>query len=358
MSEVRSMSEVGSMSGEGLRLLGPNVFTSGATESFDTAIRAGRVSGRPPQPAPSHELPVAQVEPVVLASNAGMAALRSTDVEPDDVRALFYAWTHAQGSPFWSPAHDVARRMNLHHCLPFGLQQMCNGAAAGWELARQTCVAGREPTTTVVATGDVFSWPGFDRWAGDYGVLYGDAGTAVVVTNDPGVKAIDGIESRLVALGSRAMPGLAQMHHDRQAEGPEPARVQPISVQATKKAFFEQYGKERLVEEIRGSLRMLVPRVLDEAGTRLTGGVYLPRLMPQTLDSLYVPVVTELVGDVPIHGPEATTGHLGAGDAIANLADIHRSVKLAGTRQQVNLIISAGAGFTVSAAVFVTSTGV
>jgi 3-oxoacyl-[acyl-carrier-protein] synthase-3 len=132
--------------------------------------------------------------------------------------------------------------------------------------------------------------------------------------------------------------------------GPEsgPGTGLPVDVQATKRRYLQDHGSQSLNEAMLGMVRKLLGAVLSDlaqAGLRADGSVYLPRLMDATLDTLYAPAVAELT-DRPLARRGHVTGHLGAGDLIANLADAQQDQR--GPR--VDLFISAGAGFTVSIA--------
>ncbi|WP_375295973.1 3-oxoacyl-[acyl-carrier-protein] synthase III C-terminal domain-containing protein [Saccharothrix sp.] len=76
--------------------------------------------------------------------------------------------------------------------------------------------------------------------------------------------------------------------------------------------------------------------------------VILPRLHRGSLDGVYRPLPADLTTAKAV-GFGHVTGHLGAGDLGANLAAV--AAESAAYRGELALVLSAGAGFTWSAAV-------
>lgn len=320
-----------------------------ARDTLAQALAEGRLHGRTPDVEPGTRLPVAAGGPVDLAAEAVRDLLARTGFPAGEIDDLYYAWTYFQGAHFWSPAHALADRAGLPSSNPIGVQQMCNGAGAALHLANRAAAAGGR-FAALIATGDAFHGPGFDRWAGDYGVLYGDAGTALLAVSTGHPTPVAGPVSTLLALRSGALPHLESMH--RPVDGPSvagPLDGWPVDVQRTKKRYLQEHGSHSLAAAMQGMLRKLLAEVsadLSASGRTPTGDVYLPRLMDATLDAIYVPAIAELTDRPPLRHGRAT-GHLGAGDLIANLAEAQRNP---GPAPRVDLLVSAGAGFTISVA--------
>jgi 3-oxoacyl-[acyl-carrier-protein] synthase-3 len=181
----------------------------------------------------------------------------------------------------------------------------------------------------------------FDRWRGDYGVAYGDSATALVLTRTDGPYS-------LIAQASAAAPDLEQMHRSNDRFSFSPLEQGPrIDIRRTKKAFFAAGGGPRFSATAGQAVRGLVQRVLDQA--RISGHdprlrlIALPRLGLSVLNEAYLPALDGLTSaEIRDFGRE--TGHLGAGDAAGNLADIQSSRLL--SFGDYALLLSAGAGFT------------
>jgi 3-oxoacyl-[acyl-carrier-protein] synthase-3 len=66
------------------------------------------------------------------------------------------------------------------------IRQFSNGCIAGLDLAASTLTARAGERSALVTTSDRFVPPAYDRFASDKGVVFGDGGTALVVSRRPG----------------------------------------------------------------------------------------------------------------------------------------------------------------------------
>jgi 3-oxoacyl-[acyl-carrier-protein] synthase III len=290
----------------------------------------------------------ADVAPPDAAVRAGAAALAGAGVSAQDVEVLGHAWMHYQGHDLWSPAHYVARGLGAVRALPVGIQQVCNGGSAAVDLVAARLVAGADGAGGVraglVTTADRFVPPGFDRWGGDYAVAYGDGATAVVLRFPAG----PGDALVLRSLATFAAVELEEMHRGADAFMPA-ARMQRESVdmRATKRAYLHAYGDESFTKVNEHAIRTVVAQALQEAGWSANDPrlrrVILPRFGRRTLTESWIPVLADCVPATAVDVGRAT-GHLGAGDAVAGLAELIDGRMLAAG--EAALVFSAGAGFT------------
>ncbi|MFD3577998.1 3-oxoacyl-ACP synthase [Streptomyces sp. NPDC058644] len=302
------------------------------------------------------QLPVSEGESAPeMAVRAGLRALERAGTAPESVSAVLHAWTYYQGHDFWSPAHYVAERTGAGGAVPTGIQQMCNGGGAALEAAllRHMAVAGHGPV--LVTTGDRFCAPGFDRWRGDYGVWYGDSGTAAVVDR---VAPGEGAGERgllLRALVTEAAPDLEVVHRDlgRFQDAPHTVGA-TVDVRRTKKAFLTGAGRGPFVARLRETTTRVVAAALADAGLApddpALRAVLLPRLGQATTRDIYGPAVAA-VTPAPALDLGTATGHLGAGDLFSNLAALSGSRTPALRTGEYAVVLSAGAGFTWSGVV-------
>ncbi|MET7679198.1 3-oxoacyl-ACP synthase [Streptomyces sp. NPDC005423] len=331
-------------------------------EKTTDALAAGRVSADEADAMGYEQLPVSTgLSAPEMAVRAGLRALSRAGVPAGDLAAILHAWTYYQGHDFWSPAHHVAAGTGALGAVPTGIQQMCNGAAAALRAAVHHHAAHPGGAPVLVTTADRFAPPGFDRWGGDYGVWYGDGATAAVVgTGTPGRRGPgSGIPEgalALCALQTRAAPELETAHRDTGTFHPAPhTRSAAVDVRRTKKAFLAGHGKPRFLDRLRHETTAVLAAALAEAGIgsggrRLTE-VLLPRLGRATARDVYGPAVAE-VTDAPLADLGERTGHLGAGDLLSNLTALAAETgphRLEPGRYAA--VLSAGAGFTWSAAV-------
>jgi 3-oxoacyl-[acyl-carrier-protein] synthase-3 len=281
-----------------------------------------------------------------MAVWAGRRALDAAGRPGADVALVVHAWAYYQGHDFWSPPHFVAHQVGADSAYAIGVQLMSNGGAGSLELAATRMVADPAVSLALVTSGDRFGPPAFDRWRTDYGTVYGDCGTAVVLARaqagDTGL--------RLVAVGSVSLPWLESAHRDPLGFS-DAARVRrPVmDIRSTLRAFFADESPEALVSATRAAVAGSVRATLAEAGydpqdqrLRL---VVLPRLGPSSTERIYLPGVRE-VTPAPVSRPGADTGHLGAGDTAAALAQLGAPGALA--PGEVALVVSGGAGFSFS----------
>lgn len=305
------------------------------------AVARGLVAADVAERSGYRGLPVSEHAPGRLAELAARRSLRAAGVEPADLDRVLYAWTYYQGHDFWSPAHHLADRLGAGRAIPLGIQQMCNGAAAGIEIAAQTLAVDPAVRYILAGTGDRFAAPGFDRW-GDLGLAYGDGGTAVLIARQP-----FGPAARLLASADLAMPELEGMHR-----GSAPFAAAPGSAGGTlrprtaKQQFREQYPDIDFPKAAKAMLAAVTSSALEQAGAgsaaRRPVAVALPRFAVPSLEAYRADVEEAAGARLVLLG--GTTGHLGAGDVVANLADLLDSGTVrAGDRL---VLVGAGAGFT------------
>ncbi|MFC9329462.1 ketoacyl-ACP synthase III family protein [Kitasatospora sp. NPDC057015] len=315
----------------------------------ERAVREGRLTPRHARDLGHEDVPAAVEEtaPDMAVAAAGRA-LRTAGIEPKELDLVLHASMYYQGHDLWSPAHYIAHRIGADRALPVGIQQICNGGSTAVQLASTYLTAsggGASPRRALVTTADRFTAPGFDRWASDYGVAYGDGGTAVVLSG-PGAGTGHGLLLRSTA--STAASDLEAMHRGVDPFAPVSRGVRDrVDMRVTKRAYLREHGNERFVEVNRRSIRTITADALDGAGMhprdpRLRYAV-LPRFGRKTLQESWIAVLAEETSAEPLDFGR-TTGHLGAGDAVAGLADLLTADLLA--PGEAALVFSAGAGFT------------
>ncbi|MEW9517743.1 3-oxoacyl-ACP synthase [Streptomyces tubercidicus] len=334
-------------------LLTPAEWLPAGTVKAVDALADGLISEDEATAMAYGQLPVSEAEPAPgMAVLAGRRALERAGTDPATVAAVLHAWTHYQGHDFWSPAHYVAARAGAVHSVPLGIQQMCNGGGAALETALARLIAEPGHGPVLITTGDRFHGPGFDRWAGDYGVWYGDGGTAAVVERrEPGTAEA----LQLCGLVTWAAPDLEVVHRDTAGFQDVPHQDRPtIDIRRTKKAFLTGVGRDPFVARLRETTTHVVTAALGEAdldpGDPSLRAVLLPRLGQATARDIYGPAVAA-VTSAPVVDLGAATGHLGAGDLFSNLAALSGDGPWGLRPGEHAVVLSAGAGFTWSGVV-------
>ncbi|MFJ6465826.1 ketoacyl-ACP synthase III family protein [Streptomyces sp. NPDC091387] len=315
----------------------------------DRAVQEGRLNERHARDLGHVDLPAAVNEAAPdMAVYAALEALDAAGIGSKELDLTFHASMYYQGHDLWSPAHYIAHQIGAERALPIGIQQVCNGGSSAVQLAASYLTASlasssARPHCVLVTTADRFTAPGFDRWASDYGVAYGDGGTAVVLTAPAGDE-----ELLLLSIASTASAELEEMHRGADPFAPVSRGVRErVDMRVTKRAYLRTHGGEKFVAANLRGIRTVVSEALVDAGMhphdlRLRYAV-LPRFGHKTLRDSWLAVLSEHTSAEPLDYGRAT-GHLGAGDAVASLADLLRTKALA--PGEAALVFSAGAGFT------------
>lgn len=337
-------------------VIGSAVVLPPEVESATDAVRSGRITEDEGERLGVRSVHAGTEPAPVLAAAAARTAAAEAGVLPDRVRHLTHAHTYYQGHDFWSPAHFIAHEAGFEACVPLSVGQMCNGGAAALGIcvdrlraAPHGASAPDGPDLAVATTADTFGGSGFDRWAGDYDTVYGDGATCVILS--PQADATTGPALRLLALDSRARPQFEAMYREGDAFGSTPHQLRAaVDVKATKRAFFQRSGgTDEFREAAVKTIGELVGGVVESAGVGITdvAATMLPRLSPKVLDLMYSEAIDPRLRPT-LHCERETTGHLGAGDFLANLDHLRRTDLLADG--QYALVVGGGGGFTWSAA--------
>jgi len=276
--------------------------------------------------------------PPEMAARAVDRVLDATGVGSADLDLILYAATYYQGQDLWPPASYVQRVAVGNRCPAIEVRQMSNGGMAALELGAAFLSASAERGGVLLATGDKFAPPGFDRWLTDPGTVYGDGGTALVLSRRPG-------PLRLTCLATVADAELEGMHRGTDPFATEPFTVRrPVSLGACKDAFVADVGLSYCTTRLAAGQQEVLKRTLAEADLQLSDidWFVLPHLGRRRLQQTYL----RPLGIDPQRTTwswSRTVGHLGAGDQIAGLAHLLNTGRL--RPGQRCLLMGVGAGF-------------
>jgi 3-oxoacyl-[acyl-carrier-protein] synthase-3 len=312
-------------------------------QGVEEALQAGRLDAETAQRLGYRELACsADRAAPEMAVIAGQKALAEAGWSADDLGLVVHSWIYHQGHDFWSAPHYIANAMGARAAEPIGVQQTSNGGVAAIEVAVSRMALDPSVRRCAVTTADRFVEPGFDRWFGDIDVAYGDAATALLLDRDGGpyrllsISAVSAPEYEVIYRGDDPFSPAARSQHGT------------ISARRTKLFFRAGGGWPRFVGILRRSVRQVVLGAVADAGLAWDDPslrfLVMPRLSTGALDQFYVPSVRELNPRAEILDLGRHTGHLGAGDPVANLADLHAGDRLA--PGEVALLLSAGNGYT------------
>lgn len=319
-------------------------------ENVEDAVAAGKLTDSDAERLGVSHLPFsATLSAPEMAAEAGRAALSRAGWSPSAIGLVLHTWIYHQGHDMWSPPHYVAHAVGAGNATPYGVQQGCNAGSLALQLAGMHLDADPGLGAVLVTTGDRFCPPGMDRWTSDYGLGFGDAGTAALVHR--GDAEPDDYALLSLATATDAQFELMMRHGNDFSPAPM-WHDGFIDLRTPKKSYMAAYGKEKF-ETIAGhNIRKVITDSLHDAGLAPDDPrikyIALPRLGASLLDSIYGPVLDEMLKAEALRFGSAT-GHLGCGDFLANLVDMRDRVPL--EPGDVALVISGGAAWTWACAV-------
>lgn len=280
---------------------------------------------------------------VELAAAAAHNALRDAAIDGSRIDLIAHSNVYYQGHDLWSPSAYIQRETGAVDAVAVEIRQMSNGGMAGIDLAA-AYLTGRDRDLALVTTGDRFAAPGFDRWISDPGTIYGDGGTALILSRTSGFAVF----RSFVQIADAT---LEAMHRGADPFGVAPFSVRPrVDLDPLKKAFLAETNVLATVEKVRRGQERVIARSLDDAGVKISDidWFVLPHFGLRRLRSTFLrPLNIDI--ERTTWDFARTVGHLGAGDQFAGLAHL-RARDLLRTGDAV-LFAGVGAGFSWSAAV-------
>lgn len=325
-----------------LRIAAARLWLPDRRDTTEAALAAGRVDEETATRLGYREVTVSPDRSAPeMAVSAATDALNAAGWDGASVDMVTHAWTYHQGHDFWSPANYVAHHMGASTATAVGVQQMCNGGAAALEVAAARMIADPSVARSAVTTGDRFLAPAFDRWLGDYELVYGDAGTALLLDRERG-------PYELLSVATVVRSEYETMHRGDDEFSSMPRTLPRIDVRRTKRAFVASGAEPAFAAALIEAVLEVVSTALTEAGLTADDPkvrfLTLPRLGAGPLAEFFLPAVDRLgLRQAEVLNLGGGTGHLGAGDSAANLATLHAEKRLA--EGEVALLLSLGGGF-------------
>lgn len=274
--------------------------------------------------------------PYEMAAEVAAAALREANVAPEIV---VYGSIHRHGQArLWSPASWLQSQLKISGKVPaLAVQQGCNG------LMQALAMTMRDSATdsALFVGADCFHNSGFDRWRSDYGLIYGDAAAAFVLSRQAGF-------ARVLHIALDGVPALEELHRDPDAQTENETSWQTeYDVRRTKRAFLKAHGTAGFADPLVAALQRLRSNLEQNPDWRGEADILLtPFVGNKTRQATYEQVFGHLA---PYNAWDIgkTLGHLGTTDAWVGLDHLRQQGNLR-SGQHV-LIISAGVGFSCSA---------
>lgn len=120
-----------------------------------------------------------------MAVKAARAAVARSGIQTSEIALTIHSNVWHQGLEFWQPASYISSEVVGDDAFSVELRQACVGGLTAIQFA-SSWLRGSQSTAALLTTGDVFAMPAVDRWRIQRGVVFGDAGTAVVISNRAG----------------------------------------------------------------------------------------------------------------------------------------------------------------------------
>jgi 3-oxoacyl-[acyl-carrier-protein] synthase-3 len=198
-----------------------------------------------------------------LAVIAGKQALERSGHEAEEIDLLAHVYFSHQGPEGWTPQHYILRHTVGRNIPALGMMHGCDGVVTAIDLAACYLTASPGRTAALVTTADNFGTPLVDRWRCHPGLVWGDAGAAVVLSLRTGF-------ARLLATNSTSIP---QMEELARTNGPlfppdctvgRPMNIAKIDISNGSISPAEAAAMIQKVEAELGA------RTLDEAGVSVS----------------------------------------------------------------------------------------
>ncbi|WP_030663526.1 3-oxoacyl-[acyl-carrier-protein] synthase III C-terminal domain-containing protein [Streptomyces cellulosae] len=323
-----------------LRIAASALWLPERREAVADAVRAGRIEPDRAARNAYTEIPVSDLAPPQMAVRAGRTALAESGVAAEDVGLLVHAWTYYQGQDYWQPVHYIINELELPNALPLGVDLGCNGGFAALEVMACRLLCDPATHSAVLTTAERFAPPRFDRWSANFDAVYGDAATALVLDRERG-----GYE--VLSTASKAAPEFEIMYRGSTPWGTGAFQHRPkVDIRATLVDFLASGGGQRFAAVAGDAVRSTVTSALEQAGIAMDDArvrvIAPPRFGAELIDRSYISVLAGLT-KAEVLNLGARTGHLGAGDMAANLADITAAGRL--QPGEIGVLLSATAGF-------------
>ncbi|WP_194820237.1 3-oxoacyl-[acyl-carrier-protein] synthase III C-terminal domain-containing protein [Nocardia sp. XZ_19_385] len=315
---------------DGVHIAAATVWLPDRISQSEDAVAEGILDARDLALCPARAVRIAETGCWEMGMAACVDLIKAGDVDAAEIALLAYAGASLTEEDPWSPPHRIARLLGAREAAALGIFQMSNGgAAAVGQAIAALLLEPRSHCAIAVASSDFRKLP-YPRWASAPDVIYGDGAAAALLCDRPGPFVVRSLSS----VGNPMLEATFPVGH-------------PFKLSAGGKAANGGFATNAAA--IRKAVAKAVDHALDDAAIEADDprivAVYPTRLGRLVFRQCVQPALPEpLRGRGVLLGEE--TGHLGAGDMLANLAHLMADRSL--PTGAVALLITTGAGFTAS----------
>jgi 3-oxoacyl-[acyl-carrier-protein] synthase-3 len=316
----------------------------GALSPVAVPLAAGEFSAEDAARTGQLSTAVAERHGPELAVRAGREALRqarATTGDPTWPTLCLHAGIYHSGVDFWHAASYVRDQLGIGAGpgLTLELGAMSNSLVAGMDLAASVLRGRADHHTALITAGDRFGGPGFPHWNTDIGIVYGDAGSAVVLSRRPGI-------ARILSITSFTDPSLEGLQRgDEPFRRASVAAHQAIDIRRRKRQWLTRRSATEVNARNGDAVAVVVKTALADAGLDLPdlAKVCAPHYGRRLVE-------TQVLRPLGISEDRTMTrlglrvGHLGASDQVVALDHLLRSDEV-GDGDHV-LLLGIGVGMT------------
>lgn len=270
---------------------------------------------------------------------AAQKAMHSAGIQGEDLAMLTFNGVHRHGHPqLWCPASYLQDKLQAEQALPLSIYQGCNGQLLSIAVISQFLQTS-EKSSALSVTADQYSLGGINRWHGDYGIVYGDAAAAIVLSRGKGM-------AKILSLNTYHDPSLEGLHRFNAPFFASTATYdeKQYNVRATKKAFLKHHGKAAVIQATQKAMAVLWDKTFSTNHWQPEDIRYFifPNLSEAVLDTNYFSVYPKSKEKSLWHFGR-TLGHLSAADVAVGLDYLFKPARLPAGEKV--LCIGAGSGF-------------
>lgn len=203
-----------------------------------------------------------------MAVRAGREALRQARVTAgEDVwpSLCLHAGIYHSGIDFWHAASYVRHELGIDAGagLTLEVNGMSNSVVASIDLAASVLCGRQDRDAALITAGDRFGAPGFPHWSTDIGIVYGDAGSAVVLSRRPGI-------ARVVSIASFTDPSLEGLQRgDEPFRAASVAATEAIDIRRRKRQWLATRGASEVNARNGEAVSTVAKAALSDAGLDL-----------------------------------------------------------------------------------------
>ncbi len=164
------------------------------------AVAAGEVDQRRANELLYESATVAGPEaaPAWMAAQAARQALARSAVPAERIGLVLHATNWFQGLDMWPVGSYVANEAGARHAQAFEVRQRCNGGMGALDLAAGFLSAATDRgSAALLTTGDRMALPRVNRWTIAGMGIYGDGGTALVLSKESGFARVISVHTEV-----------------------------------------------------------------------------------------------------------------------------------------------------------------